>query len=110
MRPPSRRARNRAVAWAMSRATMPGLGRVSAPSRPAEPIGVARSSGGEPLQVAMLDRRSIRVGEIEQVQLGHAVLRKPQRQAGAEDESVLPHGAEQELEAILRRAPDPADV
>ena len=68
------------------------------------------SSGLRDSVAFALNRGALLWSKVEQIELGHAVLRQPQRLAGAEHEAIDPHGAKQRLQMILRRAPDPADV
>ena len=74
--------------------------RLTAPARP------PRASAALPDSIAARSP----AGQVEQIELGDGVLRNPERLAGAEHEALGPHGAEQRLEMVLGRAPDPADV
>src|SRR5215217_2260343 len=48
--------------------------------------------------------------QAQEVQLGHAVLRQPKRLPGSEDKPFDSNGAQQGLQMILWRPPDPANV
>src|SRR2546428_13454026 len=70
---------------------------------------VGRSAGEPRANVARLDRRALRGGEVQEIELRHGVLRDPERLPRSEHEPLDSDGAEQRLEGVLGRPPDPAD-
>src|SRR5438128_3831225 len=102
--------------WASSASAVPrkgtGTAGISPHSRREDSSStlVAGGSGETILDVPRLDGGAILLGQVQQVQLRHRVLRQAQRLPGPEDEAVRSDRPQHRGQMVFRRPPDPADV